>query len=58
MGETVDKYLYNSPMSAICVFEFIYTQKKGEKTLPDLNMLLSNNASKIGNPDVKVWAEC
>lgn len=57
MGETVDKYLYNSPMSAICVFEFIYTQKKGEKNLPDLNMLLSNNASEIGKPDVKVWAE-
>ena len=56
IGDVVDKHLYNSPLSAICVFEYIYTQKKNEKNLPDLNLLLSNNAKMIGNSEAKVWA--
>ena len=40
VGDTINKYLYNSPMSAINIVEFMYSQKNGKDNLPDLENMI------------------
>lgn len=55
VGDTINKYLYNSPMSAINIVEFMYSQKNGKDNLPDLENMIKENADNFGNPDYRVW---
>ena len=55
VGDTINKYLYNSPMSAINIVEFMYSQKNGKDNLPDLENMIKENADNFGNPDYRVF---
>ena len=55
VGDTINKYLYNSPMSAINIVEFMYSQKNGKDNLPDLENMIKENADNFGNLDYRVW---
>lgn len=56
MGETVNKYLYNSPMSLINIVMRVYTDAHEDKKQIDLKELFENNAKTIGSKDLRLWA--
>lgn len=55
VGDDINKYLFNSPLSVWNIVMYIYSQKHGKENLPDLQQMIRENARNIGNPDVRVW---
>ena len=55
MGDSINKYLYDSPLSVWNMVISLYRKEKGKYNVPDLQLTISENAKKIGNPDVRIW---
>lgn len=55
VGDSINKYLYNDPKSAINIVCTIYSQKKGNEKIPDLQKIMENSAKKMGNKEAKIW---
>lgn len=56
MGDTVNKYLYNSPMSLISIVMRVYSNAHDGEKLIDIKELFENNIKIVGAKDVKLWA--
>ena len=54
-GDDINKYLFNSPLSVWNIVMMIYSQNRGKENLPDLQQMVEENASNMGNPDARVW---
>ena len=55
IGDSLNRYIYNSPLSVWNIVMTFYSQKHKDKKLPDLNKALENNSKAIGKSDARVW---
>ncbi len=55
MGEPIDRYVYNGPLSVWNIVRTLYSQKCNGR-IPDLETAISRNAKIIGSPKARVWA--
>ena len=55
VGDSINKYLYNDPKSAVNIICTIYGKKKGNDNIPDLQKIMENSAKKMGNKEARIW---
>lgn len=55
MGETVNKYLYNEPMSMIKIIMRVYYNAHPDKEQLDVKELFEKNIKLVGAKDTKLW---
>lgn len=55
IGDSLNKFIYNSPLSVWNIVMTIYSLKHGKENRPDLQKMIGDNAGNMGKKDVKVW---
>lgn len=55
IGDPINKYMFNSPISVWNIVMTLYSQKHGKKDFLDLKTMIDKNAKMMGKKSVRIW---
>lgn len=55
IGDSLNKYIFNSPLSVWNIVMTLYSQKHKNAKLPDLKNFIDANTKLMGDPKARVW---